>query len=141
MIPLITSAVDTVLGIIDKVVPDKQKAAEMKLQTLQMQQSGELKELEVRMSAIIAEAQSQDKWTSRARPSFMYVVYIMILAAIPMGIVYAISPTVATEITHGVQAWLASIPRGMWDAFAIGYTGYSAARSYDKKHINNKRWG
>ncbi|MBW2635998.1 MAG: hypothetical protein JRC86_00480, partial [Deltaproteobacteria bacterium] len=72
--------------VLDKVLPDKaaREAAKLKMATLV--QDGEVKELETRMSAIIAEAQSSDPWTSRARPSFLYVMYIMILASIPMGI-------------------------------------------------------
>ena len=76
--------------LIDRLIPDKEAAAKAKLELLAMQQQGELKELEVRMSAILAEAQSADPWTSRARPSFLYVVYLLILFAIPMGFLSAL---------------------------------------------------
>ena len=72
-------------GILDKVIPDKQKKLELQAKLIELEQQGELQELEVRMSAIIAEAKSNDPWTSRARPTFMYVIYIMILASIPYG--------------------------------------------------------
>lgn len=120
---------------IDKIFPDKQQAAAAKLKLMELNQQGELRELETRMSAIIAEAKSDDPWTSRARPSFLYVIYLMILAAIPMGIVAAFSPETATAIAGGMQAWLGSIPEGLWATFGIGYSGYAVARSYDKKKI------
>lgn len=131
--------VSSILGIgsqlIDKLFPDKDKRRQAKLALMEMQQRGELKELETRMSAIIAEAKSDDPWTSRARPSFLYVIYLMILASIPMGIIAAFSPETATAIAGGMQAWLGSIPEGLWATFGIGYSGYAVARSYDKKKI------
>lgn len=86
-----------------------------------------------RVSVMVAEAQSQDKWTSRARPAFLYVMYIMILTSIPMGIIYAVNPVVAANLTSGVKAWLLAIPESMWALMGAGYLGYVGARSYDKK--------
>jgi len=121
--------------VIDKLFPDKEAAQKAKLEFLQMQQEGQLKELETRMSAIVAEAKSDDPWTSRARPTFMYVIYIMILISIPMGIVSAFNPDLAVSIAEGMKSWLSSIPDGLWATFGIGYTGYSVARSIDKKNL------
>jgi hypothetical protein len=120
--------------LIDKFFPDPEEAARKKLEMAQLIQSGELKELETRMSAILAEANSSDPWTSRARPSFLYVVYIILLASIPMGIVYAVSPELAQNITAGYKAWLAAIPEEMWTLFGVGYLGYAGARSWDKRN-------
>ncbi len=131
-----------ILGIggklIDKLFPDKEKAQEMKIKLAEMEQQGELQELEVRMSAIIAEAKSSDPWTSRARPTFMYVIYIMILFSVPMGILSAFNPEMATNVAEGMKSWLSSIPDGLWATFGIGYTGYSVARSIDKKNVLKK---
>jgi len=125
--------------VLDKLFPDPAEKAAARAKLLELQQAGELKELEVRMSAIIAEAKSADPWTSRARPTFMYVIYIMILAGIPMGVLAAFSPEMATAIAAGMKAWLASIPDGLWATFGIGYTGYSVARSIDKKNLTKDR--
>lgn len=118
--------------IIDRVWPDATKQAEAQLRLIELQQSGELRDLEVRLSAIIEEARSADPWTSRARPSFLYVVYLMILASIPMGVLHAFAPTVASGIAVGMQAWLAAIPSEVWTLFGAGYLGYTTARSWDK---------
>lgn len=119
--------------IIDKIFPDKAEADRAKLELLKQQQAGEFKELESAYAAIVAEATSSDPWTSRARPAFLYVVYIFILAAIPMGFMSAIKPEMATAVTAGVHGWLNAIPENMWWLFGSGYLGYSAARSWDKK--------
>ncbi len=120
--------------IIDKIFPDKNEAAKQKLKLLELEQQGEFKELEIRMQAIVAEAKSQDPWTSRARPSFMYVIYIMILAALPMGFLFAFNPEVANSVTLGVQNWLKAIPDSLYTLFGAGYLGYGTMRSVDKKN-------
>jgi Holin of 3TMs, for gene-transfer release len=84
------------------------------------------------MTAIVAEAQSTDPWTSRARPSFLYVMYTIILWAIPMGLIAAVRPDMAKGIADGMNAYLAGIPEPMWALFGTGYLGYTAARSWGK---------
>ncbi|MBB20201.1 MAG: hypothetical protein CMP20_12180 [Rickettsiales bacterium] len=133
--PVIDGLLDVGGKLIDKIWPDPAEREKAKAQLLQMQQRGELKELETRMSAILAEAQSKDPWTSRARPSFMYVMYTMILASIPMGVLHAFDPAMAVSIADGMKAWLSAIPQEMWMLFGVGYTGYTYARSKDKQNI------
>ena len=118
--------------VIERVVPDKNEARKAKAELLRLYQDGELKVLNSQMSAILAEAKSQDKWTSRARPSFLYVIYIIILSAIPFGILSVISPETATAFQAGFKNWLDSIPKDVWTLFTLGYLGYAGARSYDK---------
>ncbi len=132
MIPIVDGLLSIGGKLIDKLIPDPAAKAKAHLELVTLAQNGELKELETRMSAILAEAKSADPWTSRARPSFLYVMYLMILASIPMGILSAFSPETATAIASGMKSWLTAIPDGMWATFGIGYAGYSAARSYDK---------
>lgn len=118
--------------IIDKIFPDKEAADRAKLELLKMQQAGEFKELEERMKAIYAEASSADPWTSRARPSFMYVIYILILSAIPFSVLFAFAPTVAGQVVIGFKAWLTAIPDSLLTLFGVGYVGYVGSRSYEK---------
>jgi hypothetical protein len=84
------------------------------------------------LSAILAEAGSHDPWTSRARPSFLYVMYAIILWAIPMGLIAAIRPQMAQGIATGMNAYLAGIPEPLWALFGTGYLGYTAARQWGK---------
>jgi len=130
----ISAGINLVSGIIDKVFPDKEAADKAKIEILRLQQEGQFKELAMSMEAIITEAKSADPWTSRARPFFLYVIYILILFSIPMGIVSAIDADAAGRIAEGVKAWLAAIPEALWAVFGVGYTGYTVARSvWDKK--------
>ena len=134
MNPLLLSGIFEIgKGLIDKLLPDPAAKAKAQMDLLMLQQSGELKELETRMSAILAEANSPDPWTSRARPSFLYVIYVMILMAIPMGILSAFRPDMASAIAAGMQAWLAAIPEDLYVLFGVGYVGYSGARMLEKR--------
>lgn len=133
--PLLTKAAD----IISRFIPDPTEAARAQLEVLKLADAKEARELnavleEVRIASnnIKADAASSDKWTSRARPSFMYVIYVLILSSIPMGVLYAFSPETASNITIGFKAWLEAIPEEMLALFGVGYVGYATARSVEK---------
>lgn len=118
--------------IIDKLFPDPADKARAQLELLQMQQTGELDAVKVQLSAIIAEAQSADAWTSRARPSFLYVVYVLLLWSIPMGVLGMFRPDLAVAFTSGFQGWMAAIPDSVLTLFGTVMTGYVFGRSWEK---------
>jgi hypothetical protein len=109
---------------------DGNKAAELALKVQELESGIEM----ARLNVVIAESQSTDKWTSRGRPMFLYVIYIMLMSAIPMGIVYAINPSFAGNVVVGFGNWLKAIPESLYALFGAGYLGYGAFRTYDKKN-------
>ena len=117
--------------LIDRFVPDPEQKAKAKAEM----RSADLKELELQMSAIVMEAKSNDKWTSRARPAFMYVFYIILLMAIPVAGVGVFSPSSAAAFTAGLVGFWAAIPDALYTLFGTGYLGYVGARSYDKRNL------
>lgn len=118
--------------LIDKLIPDKEAAAKAKLDLIALEQQGQLEELRTRMSAILAEAQSADPWTSRARPSFLYVVYLLLLFSLPMGFLSAVSPETATQVSAGFSQWLSALPESLTDLFTFVMLGYIGGRSWEK---------
>ena len=130
------SILETLIGpitsIIDKVIPDKEARAKAKLELLRLEGTQEMQLIEAQLSAIVAEASSRDPWTSRARPSFLYVMYAMILWALPMGILAAFNPSAAREIASGMNAYLNGLPEPLYALFGTGYLGYTAARQWGK---------
>lgn len=130
--PLLDSILGPVTHIIDKVIPDPEARDRAKLELLKLGGSQELQKLEASLSAIVAEAGSPDPWTSRARPSFLYVMYAMILWALPMGLIGAFSPGTARAIASGMTDYLAGIPEPLYALFGTGYLGYSAMRQWGK---------
>jgi len=131
---VLTGLAGPLFGLVDSLFTSDEERAAAKLKIMEMEQSGKLKTMQVQMSAILAEAQSSDKWTSRARPAFLYVIYIFILASIPMGFLSAFDPDMAVAVAYGVGEWLKTIPDAMWTLFGAGYLGYAGARSWDKKN-------
>lgn len=130
--PIFEALLAPLTHILDKVIPDPQARAQAKLQLLQLQGSEDMDMLNAQMAAIIAEEKSADPWMSRARPSFLYVMYLIILWAIPMGLISAVRPETASAISNGMNTYLRGIPDAMWSLFGTGYLGYTAARQWGK---------
>ena len=129
---LIAGIIGPVAALIDKIIPDPEARDRAKLELLKAEGSQEMRAVEARMSAIIAEARSADPWTSRARPSFLYVMYALLLWSIPMGLIAAVNPGMAQGIGQGMTAYLSGIPEELYALFGTGYLGYTAARAWGK---------
>jgi hypothetical protein len=119
-------------AIINKVIPDPQQQAAAKLALVQAQQNGELEEIKASLSAINTEGASQDKWTSRARPTFLYVIYLFLVIAIPYAILWCFEPAYADRMATGLNKWLTAIPESLYQLFGLGYLGYTGGRSFEK---------
>ena len=130
------SLIDSIICLIGKllgtIIPDPQARDRAKLALLDLQGSPDMESIKAQLSAILAEAASPDRWISRARPAFLYVMYAVILWAIPMGLIAAVQPSLAAAIATGMNTYLAGIPEPLWALFGTGYLGYTAARQWGK---------
>jgi len=129
---LIENIIGPIAGLIDKIIPDPKARDAAKLELIKLEGSLEMESLRTQLSAVLAEAQSPDPWTSRARPSFLYVMYAMILWAIPMGLIAAVRPEAAADIAAGMNAYLNGLPEPLYALFGTGYLGYTLARQWGK---------
>ena len=129
---IIEGLIGPVAKLIDKIIPDPEARDRAKLELLKLEGSQEMDAIKTRMTAIVAEANSADPWTSRARPSFLYVMYALLLWAIPMGLIAAARPEMAKSIAEGMNAYLAGIPEPLYALFGTGYLGYTAMRQWGK---------
>jgi hypothetical protein len=136
--PILESLIGPVAKLLDKIIPDPEARARAKLELLKLEGSQELTLVQAQLSAIVAEAGSPDPWTSRARPSFLYVMYAMILWALPMGLIGALSPNTAQAIASGMSAYLNGLPEPLYALFGTGYLGYSAMRQWGKSRGTDK---
>lgn len=133
MDPITLSSIFAIGGkLIDKLFPDPEQKAKAQLELQTLVQRGELDLVKTQLAAIIADAQSSDPWTSRARPSFLYVVYILMLWSIPMGVLTVFAPTAAEHFTAGFKAWMSAIPEPVLALFGTVMTGYVLGRSWEK---------
>lgn len=129
---LIEGIIGPIAGLIDKIIPDPRAREAAKLELIRLQGTQEMEGIRTQLSAIVAEAQSTDPWTSRARPSFLYVMYALLLWAIPMGLIGAVAPDMARGIAGGMNAYLSGLPEPLYALFGTGYLGYTAARQWGK---------
>ncbi|MEO1648042.1 MAG: holin family protein [Pseudomonadota bacterium] len=129
---ILETLIGPITSIIDKIIPDKEARAKAKLELIKLEGTQEMRLIEARLQAIVAEAQSKDPWTSRARPSFLYIMYIMILWALPMGVLAAFDPKAARDIAQGMNSYLNGLPEPLYALFGTGYLGYTAARQWGK---------
>jgi hypothetical protein len=129
---IIEGIIGPIASLIDKIIPDPKARDAAKLELIKLQGGQEMEALRTQLSAILAEAQSLDPWTSRARPSFLYVIYAMILWAMPMGLIAAVRPDAAANIASGMNAYLNGLPEPLYALFGTGYLGYTAARQWGK---------
>ena len=129
---LLDTIIGPVAGLLDKIIPDPKAREAAKRELLRLEGSQELDRIKTQMAAVLAEAESPDPWTSRARPSFLYVMYVLLLWSIPMGIIAAVSPATARVIAGGMNTYLAGIPEPLYALFGTGYLGYTVAREWGK---------
>jgi hypothetical protein len=125
--------VGPIAGLIDKLFTSDKEREEAKARLLELQQTGELRALELQMSAILAEANSTDPWTSRARPMFLYLMYAVIGLCVGGGILGIWWPDSVTVAAQNLTNLLGAIPEDLWWLFGAGYLGYTGARSFDKR--------
>jgi esterase/lipase len=81
------------------------------------------REIEAASSNIRAEAASGDKYTSRARPTFLYLVYAILILQ------FIVAPVIRS---FGVDFMAVELPTDLYWLFGSGYLGYTGARSWEK---------
>ena len=114
---------------------DANKAAELALKAQELEATLE----NTKLSIAVAEASSQDKWTSRARPSFMYVFYFLLISLVIVApFIGVFFPAQMTQFYVNVAAGFKAVPDAMWATFTCGYLGYVGARQYGKVKGSDK---
>jgi ABC-type dipeptide/oligopeptide/nickel transport system permease subunit len=69
---------------------------------------------------------------SRARPTFLYVIYTCIGMCFVGAIAGVFYPEQVTTAAQNLTNLLAAIPESLWWLFGASYLGYTGGRSFDK---------
>jgi hypothetical protein len=120
---MVSSLIAPVMGIIDKLIPDREAQAKAKIELLSLAQAGELKELEAAMSIITAEAKS-DHWVVAAWRPITMLTFVAIIANN-----YLLYPYLSL---FWVEAPLLELPESLWQLLKLGLGGYVVGRSVEK---------
>ncbi len=129
--PATDAQINTLAAILDRVLPDRYVRDRAKLELIALADSQDWPILPA-ASADANQSVPTDPWVSRARPSFLYVMYAMILWALPMGVIAGFRPHTADAIVRGIAGYLGSLPDALYALFGTGYLGYTAARQWGK---------
>lgn len=119
-------------GLVDNLFTSDEERADAKRKLIEMEQRGELDAMRVQLSAILAEAGSPDPWTSRARPTFLYLIYAVILLCVTGAVIGIWWPDHVATAASNLTSLLMAIPESLWWLFGAGYLGYTGSRSFDK---------
>jgi hypothetical protein len=122
----------TVIKLLDRIIPDPAVREAAKLELLKNENQQALNQMQSQLSAILAEAGSADKWTSRARPSFLYVMYFILMLCVFGGVLGIWYPQETQMAAKNINALLKALPEDLYTLFGLGYLGYTGARSFDK---------
>lgn len=142
MTDLFTGAIEAVSNLGTEIVkaiegPSPTEEATAKATLIKAQIDATVANLQASQAVMLAEEQSSDPWTSRARPSFLYVIYLLLLFSLPMGVLFAFNPGVANGVVEGFHNWLSAIPSDLVNLFGMGYLGYTGSRTLEK-HLDIK---
>lgn len=118
--------------LIDNLFTSDAERAEAKRRLIELEQAGVLDAMKIQLSAILAEANSADPWTSRARPMFLYLMYFVVLLCIAGAVAGVWWPDRVTAAAQNLTNLLGAVPDSLWWLFGAGYLGYTGARSFDK---------
>ena len=141
IIGTIKEGLKAVRGIVDDVNTTDEERAKAKARlkeienaTLEQAQRHAETMAQMRAENIQTEAASEDPWTSRARPTFMYVMYLVIitntLLAPTVGVFFP--EHMGIYFTH-IGDGFGAIPAEVWATFTAGYLGYSYVRTREKE--------
>lgn len=126
-IPIIGKAIDKGLGVIDKLVKDKDLAeqlkAEIKSQALTQNHDQLVQELQSQTQIILAEAKGG--WLQRNwRPLLMLVIILIIFNN------YVAAPYIGLFLPN--KELILELPGGLWALLNVGVGGYVGGRSAEK---------
>jgi len=74
----------------------------------------------------------EDRYIASARPTFLYVIYAILLWSIPIGLLGAVSPAAARNMVAAMTAYFTGLPEPLYTLFGAAYLGYTAARQFGK---------
>lgn len=126
--------IDVGLKLIEKLIPDPKAREKAQLELFKLQQDGELARLQADTQLAVAqnevnkaEAMSGDKYTSRARPTLMYI------CCAAIAYTYILQPFLVFIFTvKGILIALPDLDMGIIQLLALGLAGL---RTYDKQVV------
>lgn len=133
MTPLIGAILPSIVGLIDKIIPDKEAAAKAKLEVLKLEQEGAFKSLDADLQVMLAqtevnkvEAASADAFRGGWRPAVGWV------CVAGMGYTYILAPLLSWYATANGLAVPPTIDTFDLMIMLGGMLGFGGMRSFER---------
>ena len=104
------------------ITPDEKAKALIELRALEVRETEVI--VSSAASAVKAEAESPDPWVRRARPTFLYIMYVVLVWN------FILLPI--TQLLTSIPLHPIDLPSDLYYLFGAGYLGYVGARTWDK---------
>jgi len=123
----LSGVVGGVTDILDKFIqtPDEKAKAIIELRQLEVRETEAI--VNAASAAIIEETKSNDPYVRRSRPTFLYIMYGVIVWN------FILLPSVQFVTDQPVSP--IALPSDLYYLFGAGFLGYVGARSWDKKAV------
>jgi len=110
--------------IVDRFVqsPDERAKIMVDLRALEVRETEAI--TKAASAAIVMEAKSDDPWVRRARPTFLWLMYAILI--INFGVIPLINAGTGSDLKP------IDLPEKLYWLFGSGYLGYTGARGWDK---------
>lgn len=123
------SIVKNAADVVDRFVetPEEKAKALKELREIEERETGTL--LKATHAVIQEEARSEDPWVRRARPTFLWLMYVILgfnYIALPLLNVLSIA------LNAGITLEPITLPEELYWLFGSAYLGYAGARTWDK---------
>lgn len=126
-IPVVGKILEGVIGLVDQVIEDKDKATQLKAQLTEVFNKSDLERFTVQIKAqtdvIMAEATGQSWLQRNWRPGLMALFGVIIFNN------YILNPWLSAMFSINI---VMAIPPDMWDLLKLGIGGYIVGRSTEK---------
>jgi hypothetical protein len=140
-IPVIGQAIESIFGIIDKAVPDKDLAQNLKHQIMMADITYDTTELQAKRDVIVEELRQSDNYTKRARPTVIYVgIGAIVFNHCIVPLITTITKTIAQlqNIQLAIDLQPFNLPDGFWYAWGGLVCTYVIGRSAEKRGVQGK---
>lgn len=130
---LAAAAIPKILEIVGGFIGDKDKLNELEVKlrsdNVQADLQRDLSSMELRLGA----QKSEDPFVRRARPLFLYLIYVFFAVFFFAACLGAFLPERFLIFAGNIKAMFAAIPDQGWMFFSAVYLGYTGGRSWDKQ--------
>lgn len=115
--------IQAILGVINKIIPDPQQQAQIQMELTKALLDKDSQVLSAMKDVMVADAQQDDKYTKRARPSVVYWSMAMVTIVGVAGLFGEAQPIISA---------LQAVPSDLYNLMTVGIGAFGLSRGVEK---------